>query len=116
MQSRSRCLSASAPSLHHSLDFADGFTGNASLAFRLEGNSQDRLDVNRSRGNEALREFWRLCAPLYHRSPYDPQSDAHTIWNPRLKAHLWLGGELKEPVFTGVGLASVISATPTMLP
>jgi proline iminopeptidase len=35
---------------------------------------------------EATREFRRLCVPLYRRSPYDPESDARTIWNPRLMA------------------------------
>ena len=40
---------------------------------------------------QATREFWRLCAPLYHRSPYDPESDARTIWNPRLMAEFRRG-------------------------
>ena len=35
---------------------------------------------------EATREFRRLCVPLYRRSPPDPDSDARTIWNPRLMA------------------------------
>jgi pimeloyl-ACP methyl ester carboxylesterase len=39
----------------------------------------------------ATREFWRLCAPLYHRSRYDPESDARTIWNPRLMAEFRRG-------------------------
>jgi pimeloyl-ACP methyl ester carboxylesterase len=33
---------------------------------------------------EAMREFMRLCGPLYRRSPDDPQISARTIWNPRL--------------------------------
>ena len=40
---------------------------------------------------EAMHEFWRQCGPLYRRSPYNPESDARTIWNPRLMAHFRRG-------------------------
>jgi proline iminopeptidase len=40
---------------------------------------------------QATREFRRLCAPLYRRSPHDPDTDARTIWNPRLMAEFRRG-------------------------
>jgi pimeloyl-ACP methyl ester carboxylesterase len=40
---------------------------------------------------QATREFRRLCGPLYRRSPHDPDSDARTIWNPRLMAEFRRG-------------------------
>jgi pimeloyl-ACP methyl ester carboxylesterase len=40
---------------------------------------------------DTTREFRRLCGPLYRRSPYDPDVDARTIWNPRLMAEFRRG-------------------------
>ena len=40
----------------------------------------------RNSTREATRAFRRLCGPLYSRSPYDPDINARTIWNPRLMA------------------------------
>jgi pimeloyl-ACP methyl ester carboxylesterase len=40
---------------------------------------------------QAGLDFWRLCAPLYRRSPYNPETDARTIWNPRLMAEFRRG-------------------------